>query len=105
MKKLCLLVAVVFTFVAGFAVLPGDSVATTTTSETETSLPLSGKVNINTADEAILSTLPGIGEKTAAAITSYRKEHGNFKTIDDLEQVKGIGSKKMAKIRPLLEEI
>lgn len=104
MKKICLLVALVFVLVGGFSGMPGQAAATSQ-DETTTTVPLSGKVNINTADEAILTSLPGIGEKTAAAIISYRNENGSFKTIDDLEQVKGIGSKKLAQIRPLLQEL
>lgn len=104
MKKISMLVAVLFMFVAGFAMMSGESAAATK-SDTETTAPQDAKIDINTADEATLSTLPGIGEKTAAAITSYRKENGNFKTIDDLEQVKGIGSKKLEKLRPFLKEI
>lgn len=104
MKRISLLVAVVFMFVAGFAVISEECVAATKNAA-ETTLTVSEKININTADEAMLSTLPGIGEKTALAITTYRKENGNFKSIDDLEQVKGIGSKKLEKMRPFLLEI
>jgi competence protein ComEA len=105
MKKICLLLAVAFVCVTGFTALPGDSVAAATKTETVASQTLSGKVNINTADEAILSALPGIGPKTAVAIISYRTEHGKFQAIQDLQQVKGIGEKKFAKIEPYLEKI
>ena len=51
-------------------------------------------VNINKADaEAISQALTGIGPKKAEAIVQYRKEHGDFKTLKDLENVKGIGEK------------
>jgi len=49
-----------------------------------------GKVNINTATEADLMTLPGIGEAKAALIVNYREEHGNFSKIEDLMQISGI---------------
>lgn len=104
MKKLSLVVALVLVLAGCFSAMP-DQAAATTQKETAASEQVSAKVNINTADEAILSTLPGIGEKTAAAIISYRNENGNFKSIDDLEQVKGIGSKKLEKIRPMLEAL
>ena len=104
MKKLSLLVTLILVLAGCFSVMP-DQAAATTQSETTAGEKISGKININTADEAILSTLPGIGEKTAAAIISYRTDNGGFKSIDDLEQVKGIGSKKLAKIRPMLEEL
>lgn len=51
-------------------------------------------VNINQADADTLSkSLNGIGPKKADAIIQYRKEHGDFKTLQDLENVKGIGAK------------
>ena len=52
------------------------------------------RVNINRADaDAISKALKGIGPKKAEAIIQYRKEHGDFKTLKDLENVKGIGEK------------
>ena len=51
---------------------------------------LSYPVNINTADAATLASLPGIGQSRAQAIVSYRQDHGNFKSIEDLAGVKGI---------------
>ncbi|MBU1139285.1 MAG: helix-hairpin-helix domain-containing protein [Proteobacteria bacterium] len=55
-------------------------------------------VNINTADEATLAGLPGIGDKKAAAIVQYRKDHGEFKNAQDLLAVKGIGPKLFEKL-------
>ncbi len=49
-----------------------------------------GKVNINTATETELMTLPGIGEAKAALIVGYREEHGKFSKIEDLMQISGI---------------
>lgn len=63
-------------------------------------LAFAGSVNINKADAATMaSEVRGIGPKTAKAIVAYRKKHGSFKTVDDLTNVKGIGQKKLAKIR------
>lgn len=59
-------------------------------------------VNINTADATILQTLSGIGEKRAADIINYRETNGLFETVDDLDQVSGIGEKTMEKLRPLI---
>lgn len=59
-------------------------------------------VNLNTATEAELDTLPGVGPATAKAIVVYRTENGPFKTLDDLKNVKGIGAKKLEKLRPEL---
>jgi len=57
------------------------------------------KVNINTADEATLQSVKGVGEKKAKAIIEYREKNGPFKTIDDLTKVKGIKAKQLAKLR------
>ena len=55
-------------------------------------LTLAGEsVNINTADKAALMTLKGIGEKRAEAIIAYRETHGPFKSVDQLNEVKGLG--------------
>lgn len=49
-----------------------------------------GLININTADKALLMTLPGIGEKRAQDILDYREQHGSFSSIEDIKNVKGI---------------
>jgi len=56
------------------------------------------KVNINNATIEELQAVKGIGPKTAAAIVAYRDAHGAFKHVDDLENVKGSGEKKLEKI-------
>jgi competence protein ComEA len=60
-------------------------------------------ININTADVKALETLPGIGAAKAQAIVDYRTAHGNFKSIDELKNVKGIGDKVLEQIRELIE--
>ena len=57
------------------------------------------KVNLNTADEARLQVLPGIGPARAQAIVAYRKTHGAFSSVEELLEVKGIGEKILAEIR------
>ena len=53
--------------------------------------PVWAAININTATEAELQTLSGIGPSKAKAIVEYRKQNGNFKTTADIKNVKGIG--------------
>ncbi len=58
-----------------------------------------GKIDLNTADEALLCTISGIGESRARDIIAYRTDHGRFQTIEDLKNVSGIGEKTFEKIR------
>ena len=60
------------------------------------------RISINSATAEELITLPGIGPKTAERIIRYREENGLFQSIDDLVRVKGIGEKKLDKIRDLI---
>jgi competence protein ComEA len=57
------------------------------------------KIDINRAEPWLLEALPGIGEVTAQAIMNYRKEHGHFRTIEDLLKVRGIGKATFEKIK------
>ena len=59
-------------------------------------------VNINTADTGQLIALPQIGVKMAQRILEFRKSNGNFKRVQDLMKVKGIGEKVFAKLQPLI---
>ncbi|VXC25655.1 Competence protein ComEA [Pseudomonas sp. 9AZ] len=62
-----------------------------------------GKVNLNTADAATLQReLLGIGEVKAQAIVAYRDEHGDFASVDELLEVKGIGEATLEKNRDKL---
>ncbi len=61
-----------------------------------------GKVNINTADKALLCSLPGIGDTRAADIIAYRQKHGGFKAIEDIMQVSGIKEGSFQKIKDLI---
>ena len=58
-----------------------------------------GKVNLNSATAEQLDSLPGVGEVTAKRIIDWRTEHGSFSSIDQLQEVDGIGSAKFAKLR------
>lgn len=56
-------------------------------------------VDINSADASALESLPGIGPSKAAAIVQYRTDHGPFKSVDELDNVPGIGSATLAALR------
>ena len=58
----------------------------------------SGVVHINSSNLNQLIKIKGIGEKKADGILQYRKQHGDFKKIDDLASVKGIGKSRLEKI-------
>lgn len=57
------------------------------------------KVNINTANQSEIETLPGIGPSIASRIIEYRQQNGKFQKIEDLQNVKGIGDSKYANIK------
>ena len=60
--------------------------------------PASGnKIRLNSASADQLQQLSGIGEKKAEAILQYRQQHGKFKTIEELQNIKGIGPKLLQK--------
>ena len=77
MKKLFLLLIILFVFTGGAY----------------------AAVNINTASQVELETLQGIGPAKAKAIVEYRKKNGPFKLPDDLEKVNGIGPAIMKRVR------
>ncbi|HEM3661009.1 TPA: helix-hairpin-helix domain-containing protein [Streptococcus suis] len=75
-------------------------VASTTASSAISPEGNESKVSLNTATEADLQTISGIGAKRAADIIAYREANGGFKSVDDLNNVSGIGDKTMESIRP-----
>ncbi|GAT73386.1 competence protein ComEA helix-hairpin-helix repeat protein [Microbacterium sp. HM58-2] len=61
--------------------------------------PADGRIDLNTADQAALETLPRIGPALAERIIAWREENGRFQSVDDLLAVPGIGEKLLAGIR------
>lgn len=59
-------------------------------------------VNLNTATSEELQQVPGIGPVTAEKILQMRKSYGAFKSVDDLLAIKGLGPKRLAKMRKYL---
>ncbi len=78
------------------------SVETALTAPVEEVRPDLSPVNLNTADEAALTALPGIGEALAARIVEYREAHGPFEAVEDLTNVSGIGQGKLAALEGLV---
>ena len=72
-------------------------------SEDKSSENLSSVININTANETELEQLPGIGASIAGKIIDYRNKNGQFKAIEDINNVTGIGETKFEKIKDLIK--
>lgn len=67
-----------------------------------TKKPPPAPININTANSEQLQEVPGIGPATAEKILQMRKSYGAFKSVDDLLSIKGIGKKRLDKMRKYL---
>jgi competence protein ComEA len=61
-----------------------------------------GPLNLNTATEAQFEALPGIGPVLAQHIVEYRTRHGQFKSVDELKQVDGLGAARFGQLKPLV---
>jgi competence protein ComEA len=64
--------------------------------------PPAQPVNINTATSEELQQVPGIGPATAEKILAMRKSYGAFKSVDDLLAIRGLGAKRLEKMRKYL---
>lgn len=124
MKAVHLLVVAIFAFTFALSALSGNALAASEKKEvtaapvdkvkvtpddknsaTKATKDIPKDVNINTADKEMLILLPGIGPVAAEAILTYRKDNGNFKSVDELTKVKGIGDKTLEKLKPYLQKI
>lgn len=81
----------------------GTMTFTETSGENSSSENSSGKININKATMTELQSLPGIGEVKAQSIIDYRESTGSFKSVDDLTNITGIGSKTVDKLRDMVD--
>ena len=71
---------------------------------TETLAPSTPELlNINTASAEELETLPNISAQMAQRIVAYREQHGEFASVEALQNVKGIGAKALEKLRPFVD--
>lgn len=83
-----------------FAVFAAETQPQPSPSVTTTKVAAASAINLNTADAATLQReLLGIGEVKAQAIVAYRDEHGDFASVDELLEVKGIGEATLEKNR------
>ena len=57
-------------------------------------------IRLNSGSEGELQQLPTIGPKTASRIVEYRRQHGAFKTLEELAKIRGVGKRTLEKIRP-----
>ncbi|MFD0672141.1 helix-hairpin-helix domain-containing protein [Cohnella sp. GCM10027633] len=86
--------------------MPPTQQATPTPSEQSTLSPTpsaqvaDSRLDLNEATTAQLERLPGIGPSKAKAIVSYREQHGGYRSVDELLEVKGIGPKILDKLSP-----
>jgi competence protein ComEA len=68
----------------------------------EADAALAYRIDLNRADRAQLLQLPGVGEGLAGRIEEYRRKHGEFRSVDELRRVGGVGPVLLEKLRPLV---
>lgn len=79
-----------------------EAVAAVASSAEGSTLPSAAMVNLNTATSAQLRSLPGVGAALAERIIEYRRSHGPFERVEQLDKVRGIGPATMARIRAMV---
>ena len=102
MRALFMLLAIVAIAAIPAAAQQKSSTSPKTANATAALPTATAPVNINTATQAQLESLPGVGAKAAERILEYRQKNGSFKKIEDVMNVKGIGEKSFLKLKPRL---
>lgn len=92
---------------AGAAPAPADTLAAdAATSPPSVRVPAArGRLDLNTATAEELDALPGIGPVLAARIVEHRRQHGAFRSVQELLSVQGIGPRLLARLQPALREL
>lgn len=88
--------------VAGAISSTSSSFTNSSTSSVSNSQSISAKININTASTTELDKLPGVGPSRAEQIITYRAENGGFKSIEEIQNIKGIGPKTFEKMKDMI---
>ena len=91
MKSLVAFLSAVVVSLSAVSFVQAETTSSTTKAQAQVEAPKAAHVNINTADADTLMSLKGVGAKKAEAIIAWRKENGNFKSVEQLMDVKGIG--------------
>lgn len=100
LKKIFLVLVLSVTFLgSGWAVAASADASAKSASKNSQAT----KVSLNQASEDNLKFLPGIGPTIAHRIVQYRQKHGDFKSLKDLAQVKGVGSNTVQQISDFVE--
>ncbi len=87
------------------AAAPADQNAQQPAAAQQSADASSTQVNVNTASVKDLMKVKGVNASKAKAIVSYRKKHGDFKSVDDLSKVKGFSKLKPAKLKAIQDQL
>jgi len=93
---------VVTACVALFVLMAAASADQTAAQPPQSAQPAASLLNLNTATQAELEKLPGVGPAMAKTIIEYRQKNGGFKKVEELMNVKGIGEKSFLKLKTLV---
>jgi competence protein ComEA len=97
MRSILTIAVVLFALGGGVAAVGAESVPSQAASQSA-----APALNLNTATQAELEKLPGVGPSTAKQIIEYRQKNNGFKKIEELMNIKGIGEKSFLKLKPLV---